>query len=366
VADTAINVLSLCSGIGGIELGLRLALGQRCRTVGYVERDPYAARTLLARMEDAALEPAPVWCGDLREFDGRPWRGAVDIITGGYPCQPFSVAGKRLGERDPRHLWPEIRRIVMEVQPGLCFFENVGAHLTNGFDVVRGDLRELGYRVENDRGEPTFGLFTAREVGFPHKRERLFVLAYRMREREREQDAQECSKLREDAREDVECRGCDLAYTGEQRREGGQRTGASGGGEWAETPGSIAEFCGALLGDADGERRREAERGESRGCGPYPPGPNDGDAWGGCSNGTRGSRRRYTIKKEISEQRLKRFLNPRFVEWLMGFPLGWTNGRSSLGTTSAGASEMEWCRWLRVMHSCVFLPALEREVGLCS
>ena len=162
--------LSLCAGAGGLDLGLHLAV-TGYRTVGYVEREACAAATLVARMEDAALDCAPVW-DNVADFDGRPWRGVVDIIHGGYPCQPFSVAGRKLGDKDPRHLWPHIARIVREVEPPVCFFENVGGHLRLGFEQVHDDLRSMGYRVKA-------GLFTAEEVGAPHKRERLFILAYR-------------------------------------------------------------------------------------------------------------------------------------------------------------------------------------------
>lgn len=162
--------LSLCAGAGGLDLGLHVAVPEY-RTVGYVEREAYAAATLVARMEDEAVDRAPVW-DDVATFDGRPWRGLVDIIHGGYPCQPFSIAGRKLGDKDPRHLWPHIARIVREVEPSLCFFENVGGHLRLGFEQVHDDLRSMGYRVKA-------GLFTAEEVGASHKRERLFILAYR-------------------------------------------------------------------------------------------------------------------------------------------------------------------------------------------
>ncbi len=162
--------LSLCAGAGGLDLGLHLALPDY-RTVCYVERESYAASALVARMEDEALDRAPVW-DDVTNFDGKAWRGMVDIVHGGYPCQPFSVAGRKLGDKDPRHLWPHIARIVREVKPPVCFFENVGGHLRLGFEQVHDDLRAMGYRVKT-------GLFTAAEVGAPHKRERLFILAYR-------------------------------------------------------------------------------------------------------------------------------------------------------------------------------------------
>ncbi len=122
-------------------------------------------------MEEKRLDAAPIWT-NLKTFDGKPWRGVVDCITGGYPCQPFSVAGKKLGNKDPRHLWPDIKRLIQEIQPPICFFENVSNHLRVGFEEVANDLRQLGYKIKA-------GLFTAQEVGSPHQRERLFILAYR-------------------------------------------------------------------------------------------------------------------------------------------------------------------------------------------
>lgn len=164
------TILSLCAGVGGLDLGLRVAQ-QNARTVCFVEIEAYAAAILATRMEQNALDQAPIWT-DLRTFDGKPWRGLVDCITAGYPCQPFSVAGKQLGDKDPRHLWPDVFRVVREIDPPLCFFENVPGHLRLGFQQVHDDLRSLGYRVKA-------GLFTAEEVGASHKRERLFILAYR-------------------------------------------------------------------------------------------------------------------------------------------------------------------------------------------
>jgi len=140
--DACLFGLSLCSGAGGLDLGLHLAC-HGYRTVGHVERDAYAAAVLVARMEDAALDPAPVW-DDLATFDGRPWRGAVDIVTAGYPCQPFSVAGKRRGVDDPRHLWPHVARIIAETEPSFVFLENVAHHLRLGFPEVAGGLVGMG------------------------------------------------------------------------------------------------------------------------------------------------------------------------------------------------------------------------------
>lgn len=170
--DACLFGLSLCSGAGGLDLGLAIAL-PGYRAVGHVERETYAAATLVARMEDASLDQAVVW-DDVATFDGRPWRGAVDIVTAGYPCQPFSVAGKRRGADDPRHLWPHVARIIGEVEPPFVFLENVAHHLRLGFPEVASGLVGMGYKL-------AAGLFTAEEVGAPHKRERLFILAIRER-----------------------------------------------------------------------------------------------------------------------------------------------------------------------------------------
>jgi DNA (cytosine-5)-methyltransferase 1 len=160
--------ISLCTGYAGIELGLERVI-PNLRTVCYVEREGFACANLVAKIEQGKLAKAPIWT-DIKTFNGKPFRDRVHIITGGYPCQPFSVAGQRKGTDDPRHLWPYIEGIIEAVEPVWCFFENVSGHLTIGFPSVYRSLRNLGYSVEA-------GLFTAAEVGAPHKRERLFILA---------------------------------------------------------------------------------------------------------------------------------------------------------------------------------------------
>lgn len=170
--DSPVNTLSLFSGAGGLDLGLRMAL-PGCRVVAYVEREGYACEVLASRMEEGRLDLAPIWT-DVRTFDGRPWRGVVDLIAAGYPCQPYSAAGKRLGDRDHRALWPHVRRIVDEVRPAGVFLENVAHHVARGFEGVWNDLCERGFAVEA-------GLFTAAEVGAGHLRRRLFVLAHSQR-----------------------------------------------------------------------------------------------------------------------------------------------------------------------------------------
>ena len=150
-------------------MGLR-RISPDFRTVCYVEVEAFACANLVAKIEAGKLDAAPIWT-DIKTFPAEIFRGKVHGITGGYPCQPFSHAGKRQGTDDERHLWPHIARIVQAVRPIWCFFENVAGHLTLGFPEVYRSLRDLGYSVEA-------GLFSASECGAPHRRERLFIMAY--------------------------------------------------------------------------------------------------------------------------------------------------------------------------------------------
>ena len=159
--------LALCAGVGGLELGLRVATG--AATVCYVEREAYSAAVLVARMADGVLDEAPIW-SDIGTFDGRPWRGVVDSITAGFPCQPVSTAGKRLGTDDPRWLWPHVARIIHDVGPRWVFLENVPGLIHAGLGNVLGSLAGLGFDAE-------WGVFSAAGSGAPHLRRRVFILA---------------------------------------------------------------------------------------------------------------------------------------------------------------------------------------------
>ncbi|WP_461512729.1 DNA cytosine methyltransferase [Rhizobium mongolense] len=164
-----LNILSICTGGGGLDLGVELAI-QGARTVCMVEREAFAVSSLVSAMEQGVLHPAPVW-SDARTFDGRAWRGAVDGLIGGIPCQPHSLAGKRLGEDDERDLWSTARRIIVQSGVWFVLIENVRGMLSSGgAERVWRDLRRLGFQVEG-------GLFTAAEVGASHERERFFILA---------------------------------------------------------------------------------------------------------------------------------------------------------------------------------------------
>lgn len=168
-APVGLRCLSICAGGGGLDLGFELAF-PGARAVAYVEREAFAAAHLVAAMRAGLMAPAPVW-SDALTLDGRAWRGVVDCVIGGIPCQPHSLAGKRLGRDDERDLWGAFRRIIVQSGAWLAAVENVpGMATSGGLERVWRDLRRLGFAVEG-------GFFSAAEIGAPHERARLFVLA---------------------------------------------------------------------------------------------------------------------------------------------------------------------------------------------
>lgn len=164
---TGLDELALFAGAGGGILGGKL-LGWRTRCA--VEIDPYARRVLLARQRDGILPRFPIW-DDVRTFDGKPWRGSIDVISGGFPCQDISAAGRGEGITGKRSgLWSEMARIVGEVVPRFVFVENSPMLTSRGLGVVLGDLASLGY-------DARWGVLGAYHAGAPHKRDRIWILA---------------------------------------------------------------------------------------------------------------------------------------------------------------------------------------------
>ena len=167
------NELALFAGAGGGILGGKL-LGWR--TVCAVEWDSYAASVLVARQNDGILEPFPVW-DDVRTFDGKPWQGLVDVVSGGFPCQDLSTQaavhhgidgldGERSG------LWTEFARILGEVRPSYALIENSPILALRGLDRVLCDLAKMGY-------DASWGCIGADSAGLDHKRERIWIVAHR-------------------------------------------------------------------------------------------------------------------------------------------------------------------------------------------
>ena len=209
-----LNELALFAGGGGGILGGKL-LGWRC--VCAVEINDYARRILMARQDDGSLPPFPIW-DDVRTFDGRPWRGVVDIISGGFPCQDISCANSKgegiHGERSG--LWREMARIIGEVRPRLVLVENSPMLVGRGLGLVLGDLAAMGY-------DARWGVVGAWHAGAPHKRDRLWLVAY-----------PECPERWETGAE-----GC--SHQGRQH--------ADGIPQWEEVP-SGAGTSGAMVSDA--------------------------------------------------------------------------------------------------------------------
>jgi len=167
------NELHLFAGAGGGILGGSL-LGWRC--VCAVENSKHRQRVLVQRQNDGILEPFPVW-DDVRTFHGTPWRGVVDVVSGGFPCQGISVAGKGKGLEDPRSgLWGEMARIIGEVRPRFVFVENSPQLTRNGGARVLSDLAQMGY-------DAVWGVMGAHHAGAPHKRDRIWVVANADRQR---------------------------------------------------------------------------------------------------------------------------------------------------------------------------------------
>jgi len=162
------NELALFAGAGGGILGGHL-LGWR--TVCAVEWEAYPASVLVARQNDKILPPFPIW-DDVQTFDGKPWQGIVDVVSGGFPCQDISVAGKGDGlEGERSGMWREMARIIGEVMPKYVFVENSPMLTTRGLGTVLRDLVQLGYDAE-------WGVLGADDVGANHHRKRIWILAY--------------------------------------------------------------------------------------------------------------------------------------------------------------------------------------------
>ena len=161
------NELALFAGAGGGILGSHL---MGWRTVCAVEREAYPAQVLAQRQNDGILPPFPIW-SDVLSFDGRPWRGIVDVISGGFPCQDISSAGKGAGIDGARSgMWSQMARIIGEVRPRFVFVENSPMLVSRGLARVISDLTQMGYDTQWAR-------FSASNFGAPHQRDRLWIVA---------------------------------------------------------------------------------------------------------------------------------------------------------------------------------------------
>ena len=281
---SGLRVLSLCSGYGGLDLGVWLGTGGQARAVCHVEREAFAASILAAQMEAGNLASAPIW-SDLLTFDARRWRGAVDLVTAGIPCQPFSLAGKQKGRDDARWLGPAMLRIVRESGARALFLEEVPAFATAGLPEVVQALEAWGWRWEAIR-------VAAEDCGAPHRRVRLFVLAVAFPHRQRldrERSGGLLDGQREAPRHDADgCSGEAVADPDSPRPQGRQRDQ----GDPDQERSGVAGRAGSHVGHAEGGQRdgqrlapeqpQRTDRGPGGRAGlPYWPPGRDPAAWEG-------------------------------------------------------------------------------------
>lgn len=166
--DDGLRELALFAGAGGGILGGKL-LGWR--TVCAVEWEPYPAAVLARRQDEGFLPPFPIW-DDVQTFDGKPWRGLVDVVSGGFPCQDISAAGKGAGITGERSgMWSHMARIIGEVRPRFAFVENSPVLTSRGLGTVLGDLAAMGYDAE-------WGVLGANDALLDHKRDRIWIVAH--------------------------------------------------------------------------------------------------------------------------------------------------------------------------------------------
>ncbi|UGA37629.1 DNA cytosine methyltransferase [Chromobacterium haemolyticum] len=326
-----------------LDIGVHAALdylGYSARTVGYVERDAYAASSLLARMDDQVLEPAPVWAGNLQDVRWERWAGCLDGIIAGFPCQPHSMAGNREGTEDDRWTCPEIVESIRLAGPGFAFLENVsGLRSSGGLDAVLEDVAALGMHAVWDS-------IRAADVGAGHQRERVFILAYRDSPWEQQQGRQQRNgwgwpaNSSFDVADAGNTEGRAEVERGQQKtravagRPGSAMGNAHGVGFGAMRHDQVGAFHVALhdqeLADAGGQGlsvglRRERERSN---------GPT-------LTNTVQDFSRQARIQangptSSISPPSSPLRLNPAFACWLMGWPWWWTNP----GPISFAALEM--------------------------
>lgn len=318
----ALTFLDLCAGIGGISLGLTRA-GMTC--VGQVEIDEYCNNILRRHWPDV-----PRW-RDITKVEPAELPRAI-LIAGGYPCQPFSVAGKRQGAGDNRHLWPFVVRIVAYHRPAWCLFENVAGHVSLGLDAVCSDLEGLGYACG-----PL--VVPACAVDAPHRRDRVWSLAHAGRARWRASEpagdvAHRAPAGRPQTSGGPGASGAHgrarlLAHAhGLGRLQGG--TGATG------RPGqTLSRRGGASLwptpkaspsGPDFARRKRPGSGGDdlatavARAFLPTPTASQE------AKNSTLppSQMKRDNLAGYLLRNGERGQLNPEWVEWLMGFPAGWT------------------------------------------
>lgn len=267
---------SLCSGYGGLDMAVEAYYGGE--TVWMSDNDKYASIVIKERWNVPNL-------GDLKLVD---WSSVepIDILTAGYPCQPFSQAGQRKGANDERHIWPSIKEIISQLRPNRVILENVRGHLTLGFKEVLQDLTEIGYDAK-------WSIIRASDVGAPHRRERLFILAQPANANSERCDLRECPEERHIGESQFKSAKCGETITYTNNTRGlGDAQGPSGRLD-SRTPTHTQH----IKQSGDGETQRL-----------------------GIRFNTQHQMRLQTTPNPLD---LNNKLSPKFVEYMMGLPVGW-------------------------------------------
>jgi len=362
------NAVEFCAGYAGIHLGLKQAI-PALRVVAFSEIEAFAAANLVAKMEAGLLDVAPIWT-DLKTFPGLAFRGKVDLLVGGFPCQGFSAAGKRLGDTDPRHLWPFFVEQIRLMRPSYCFFENVDGIISSkltgeGWNDPPGtsvllhvcrELERLGYVA-------TAGVFSAAEVGAPHQRKRVLSLQKgeaAARQPPKVNLSEDCpaERLRNSPNLEAQAGMWPTVSASETKQNQSPRTAGTAGTQkslsvevlWPTI--SVNESKNSEMGS------QAASSSPPLGTAVHLFGPQDLE-----SHSTGGSRQEpISLGSEpptdtmILSTKSKK-LNPRWVETLMGLPIGWTQP-SCMNPLTIGSMS---CASLETESS----PPAQRKLGEC-
>lgn len=314
---------SLCTGYGGLDMAVEEVFG--ARTVWHAEHEPATEKN--PRPPNAAARLLEYRCpgrpnhGDITSID---WSQVepVDMVTAGYPCQPESLAGKGLSEDDERWIWPDVARAISALGPRLVVLENVGGHLVRGFRTVLGSLADLGY-------DARWTVVRASDVGAPHERKRIFVLAQDAFAAHSDDDGRQ-GHISGGHEPQEPATACDAVVAADAQSNGRnegrpESAGQLGRPDAAERRQSAAADAvrERLAGDQerdgepdarqDGERGHDADRRSGADFGPYQAAV---ERWERVLG-------RPAPAPTMTGQRGARVLSPLFVEWMMGLPTGW-------------------------------------------